>query len=172
MTEEYVQIKEIELKESIKGFHDIADIKQPETGDIYLSSKTGHLETWRHACKGKSFKIVLRPLVTVNLFELPPNMLLATGSGAFTRVAGMVYLATTLYGGWQANQWLNCPFKKDTVRLKIKTFGGGVSGLMRESMVMEARSVIDWENVAQFKVVGLMPGVKYSNQQESAHRFC
>jgi len=163
MQVENKKLSTLKLTERLKGFQDVADYKKPATGDIYLSSTSGHLKVWKHDHDAKAYKVVLRPIVTVDMTTLPKGLLVNRNGfdQHFISISGVDLKGATLSNQWQANKWRNCPFKKDTVMVEVKTFRGPYSGLCKSFQSSSEAKSWDWENVAQFRVTGLFKGVEY-----------
>ena len=115
-------------------------------------------------------KVVLKPLVTVDLSTLPRSLLITGGSGHFLSDDSMSHQLTgiTLSDKWQANVHRNCPFKPNTVMVEVKQFADH-NMMASNRLAVEARTVSRWENVAQFRVVGLCPGVTYGHEVEDVN---
>jgi len=164
-----IKITTVKLSTPLKGFLDTADIKKPECADIYISSTTGELKTWKHKEPGKNLKVVLRTVPTINIGDLPESLLIISKgcSTTYLNERGLLINKPELSGRWQANIWRNCPFKKGQVKIEVKCFGRGRTILQIATPFSDARDVDDWTNVAQFRVTDLCDGVWYEHDKES-----
>jgi len=167
-----VKINTVKLPEKIEGFQSLADLKRPELGDIYISSEDGYLRTWGHSNKGKAIKVVLRPLVTVDVKRLPTGLLVCRAGmpAHFISTPDIDLKNCTLSDKWQANTYRNCPFKKGTVEVEVKVYNGAGDGWNQQNRVQDATS-FRWSNVAQFRVIKLCEGVEYKTESDRSEHF-